>query len=100
MFGSRTQEAQTTKLEHAAIREPARSLSEHGCRVKYLPVNHAGQVDPASLAEVLAERGYRLSLGARDTQSIPDQFDPSRHMSHRFDALELDSTAAWVAAKR
>ncbi len=45
----------TTKIEHAAIREPAEALAECGGRVVYLQVDRVGRVDPASLASSLAD---------------------------------------------
>ena len=45
----------TTKIEHAAIREPAAFFAEHGVHVIYLPVTIDGWVDPASLAAALNE---------------------------------------------
>ena len=45
----------TTKVEHAAIREPAAALAEAGVRVEYLPIDRDGWVDPAVLAAALEE---------------------------------------------
>ncbi len=45
----------TTKVEHAAIREPAAALVEAGVQVVYLPINRDGWVDPAALAAALEE---------------------------------------------
>lgn len=45
----------TTKIEHAAIREPAAYFAEQGVHVVYLPVTLDGWVDPAVLAAALNE---------------------------------------------
>lgn len=43
----------TTRLEHSAIREPAEFLRRTGATVVYLPVDRAGLVRPADLADAL-----------------------------------------------
>ena len=54
-----------------------------------------------AIARCLADKGYNLSLGARDTaalaQAIAD-FNSDRVMSHTYDAHDADTCAAWVEA--
>lgn len=45
----------TTKIEHAAIREPAESLSKDNIDVRYLPLGVAGLVNPQALDGMLSE---------------------------------------------
>ena len=45
----------TTRLEHAAVREPAEQLAERGVQLVWLPVDRDGTVNPDELAAVLQE---------------------------------------------
>lgn len=45
----------TTRIEHAAVREPARRIETSGGQVVYAPVDPDGRVQYASLASLLAE---------------------------------------------
>jgi cysteine desulfurase len=40
-------------VEHSSVLEPARELEQWGWRVSYLPVNHAGLIDPQDLKAAL-----------------------------------------------
>ena len=52
-----------------------------------------------AIARRLAGEGYRLSLGVRlSARFDATGFDPERILVHRFDALEAESAADWVAA--
>ncbi|MCM0034037.1 SDR family NAD(P)-dependent oxidoreductase [Sandarakinorhabdus limnophila] len=52
-----------------------------------------------AIARRLAGEGYRLSLGVRAPARFDAAgFDPERILVHRFDALEAESAADWVAA--
>ncbi len=52
-----------------------------------------------AIARRLAGEGYCLSLGVRDPRRFAAaDFDPDRILVHRFDALEPESAADWVAA--
>ena len=52
-----------------------------------------------AIARRLAAEGYRLSLGVRDPRRFAAAgFDPERIHVHRFDAIEPESAAGWVAA--
>jgi NAD(P)-dependent dehydrogenase (short-subunit alcohol dehydrogenase family) len=52
-----------------------------------------------AIARRLAGEGYRLSLGVRDPRRFAAAgFDPDRILVHRFDAIEPESAADWVAA--
>ena len=46
----------TTKIEHAAIREPAEMLDQSGVEVIYLPVDGAGRVDRGELSQTLEDQ--------------------------------------------
>lgn len=53
-----------------------------------------------AIAEVLWEKGYALSLGAREPSTLADFCagkDPARLLACRFDALARDTHADWVA---
>lgn len=52
----------TDKLEHSAVREPARKLAELGYNVVYLPVTLAGIVDLEALAAALKRHGEDVAL--------------------------------------
>jgi len=43
----------TTKIEHAAVREPAALFASQGVEVIYLPISTDGHVDPQSVKETL-----------------------------------------------
>ena len=43
----------TTKIEHSAVREPAKLLGEWGAEVVYLPVDQSGYVEPGVLRDAL-----------------------------------------------
>jgi len=45
----------TTRIEHAAIRQPAESLAKAGLRVVHLPLAPDGSVQPADLASALKQ---------------------------------------------
>ncbi|MEQ9454479.1 MAG: cysteine desulfurase family protein [Phycisphaeraceae bacterium] len=45
----------TTAVEHAAVREPAQQLADEGVNVINLPIDPDGVVNPADLANTLAE---------------------------------------------
>lgn len=45
----------TTKVEHAAVREPAQWIEKRGGRVVWLPVDRAGRVQVDALADALQE---------------------------------------------
>ena len=49
-------------------------------------------------ARHLAALGYRLSLGARRPDSIPEDFAWGDALSHAWEATDPDSSAAWVDA--
>ncbi|MEK9723545.1 MAG: SDR family NAD(P)-dependent oxidoreductase [Rhodospirillaceae bacterium] len=51
-----------------------------------------------AIANCLAGRGYKLSLGARQPDSIPELASDAEVMTHRWDAEELATSAAWVDA--
>ena len=53
----------------------------------------------AATARLLAARGYRLSLGARDPASI-DAAAPGEALAARWEAGDPESSRAWVAATR
>jgi len=53
--GGRSRLLVTTKIEHAAIREPVEALAEAGVDVVYLPTDADGVIDPADLATSLKE---------------------------------------------
>jgi NADP-dependent 3-hydroxy acid dehydrogenase YdfG len=53
-----------------------------------------------AIAEVLWEKGYSLSLGARDPDALggfAEGRDAARLLACRFDALARDTHAAWIA---
>ncbi len=52
----------TTRTEHAAVREPAEALAEHGIDVIWLEVGEDGIVDPQQLSSVLEEVCDRQTL--------------------------------------
>jgi cysteine desulfurase len=53
----------TTEIEHPAVLESCRYLERrHGFRVTYLPVNGAGQVEPAALEAALSPRTLLVSV--------------------------------------
>jgi cysteine desulfurase len=54
----------TDKLEHSAVREPARQLAERGYNVVYLPVSPDGLVDPQALKETLDRHADDVALAA------------------------------------
>lgn len=45
----------TTKIEHAAVRQPGDALAKRGVRVVYLPLASDGSVSPADLTSALAQ---------------------------------------------
>jgi NAD(P)-dependent dehydrogenase (short-subunit alcohol dehydrogenase family) len=49
-----------------------------------------------AIAQCLHDKGYSLSLGARDPSSI--ELAGERVMTHAYDATDGDNNAAWVAA--
>lgn len=51
-----------------------------------------------AISRALAEAGYRLSLGARDTGSLNAAALPGDAITHQWDATEPASSAAWVEA--
>ena len=53
-----------------------------------------------AVARCLHDRGYTLSLGARDPKSFDriGGFEPGRTLVHRYDAAEAGAAEAWVAA--
>ena len=51
-----------------------------------------------AVARRLLEAGYGLSLGARDPGTLADLAADTRVLAQPFDALDVDSNAAWVAA--
>jgi len=53
-----------------------------------------------AIARCLHDKGYSLSLGARDATAVESAgaWDAGRVMPHRYDALDAESNAAWVDA--
>jgi len=49
-------------------------------------------------AKYLESRGYHLSLGARQPDSIPELENGMSHMTHYWEAENHDTSAAWVDA--
>jgi cysteine desulfurase len=54
----------TTKLEHSAVREPAKKLAERGYNVIWLPVDIHGVVDLNALEAALTEHGQDVAIVA------------------------------------
>jgi len=52
----------TSSIEHDAILEPCKKLSEHGVNVDYLPVNKLGSVIPSELKNHLSENTCLVSI--------------------------------------
>ena len=52
----------TSSIEHDAILEPCKKLSENGFQVDYLPVNQFGMIDPAELKEHISEKTCLVSI--------------------------------------
>ena len=53
------------------------------------------------LAKCLHDKGYSLSLGARDEVNLAEKindFDAGRMMTHRFEAQDVTTSEAWVKA--
>ncbi len=58
----------TTKIEHAAVREPAAMFATHGAEVIHLPISADGCVDPRSVKETLesqAESGDTIVISVQ-----------------------------------
>jgi NADP-dependent 3-hydroxy acid dehydrogenase YdfG len=56
-----------------------------------------------AVATCLYEKGYSLSLGARDQEALEHSianFDGERVMAHAYEATDADNNAAWVAATK
>ena len=52
----------TSSIEHDAILEPCKKLSQNGFDVKYLPVDNFGMVSPADLASKISENTGLVSI--------------------------------------
>ncbi|MEX2213340.1 MAG: cysteine desulfurase family protein [Phycisphaeraceae bacterium] len=59
----------TTKIEHSAVREPAKLLGEWGGQVVYLPVDQSGFVEPVALRDAL-----EINVRAADTAVVSVQW--------------------------
>ncbi|MEE2981113.1 MAG: SDR family NAD(P)-dependent oxidoreductase [Pseudomonadota bacterium] len=51
-----------------------------------------------AIAQCLQDKGYSLSLGARDTASFDADMAGETVMTHAYDATDATNNAAWVAA--
>jgi cysteine desulfurase len=58
----------TTRIEHPAVLDAARSLERDGFRVTYLPVDVDGLVDPADVAAAIEERTALVSVMAANSE--------------------------------
>jgi cysteine desulfurase len=58
----------TTRIEHPAVIDAARSLERDGFRVTYLPVDSDGLVDPADVAAAIEERTVLVSVMAANSE--------------------------------
>jgi len=58
----------TTRIEHPAVIDAARSLERDGFRVTYLPVDADGLVDPGDVAAAIEERTALVSVMAANSE--------------------------------
>jgi len=58
----------TTRIEHPAVLDAARSLERDGFRVTYLPVDADGLVDPGDVAAAIEERTALVSVMAANSE--------------------------------
>ncbi len=58
----------TTKIEHAAVREPAAMFAKHGVQLIHLPVNIDGWVDPAVVTATMNEHVHAGDLAMVSVQ--------------------------------
>ncbi len=52
----------TSSIEHDAILEPCKKLSQEGFQVDYLPVNQFGMIDPTELKNHISEKTSLVSI--------------------------------------
>lgn len=57
--GDRPRVLLTSRVEHAAVREPAEALERSGVKVIWLAVDGHGQIDPNAVADAAGEHGPR-----------------------------------------
>lgn len=52
----------TSSIEHDAVLEPCKKLSQKGLEIEYLPVNQFGMVDPSELKKHISENTCLVSI--------------------------------------
>lgn len=58
----------TSSVEHHAVLDVCKNLENEGHRVKYLPVNQYGRVDPESLKEAIEDDTFMISIMAANNE--------------------------------
>jgi cysteine desulfurase len=98
----------TTKVEHAAVREPAAMLGGQGVDVTYLPVTRDGWVDPATVAALLAQQvkpGDTAVVSVQWANNETGVIQPIAEIAATVDAIRLnvkerEAASGWPARTR
>jgi len=93
----------STRIEHAAVREPVEQLAAAGMRVAYLSTNIDGRVDPVSLADALADAAGNAFITVQWANNETGVIQPIAELVEHVDAhrdgggevlLHVDATQA------
>ncbi len=76
----------TTRVEHAAVREPVEQFADAGMRVAYLSTNIDGRVDPGSLADALADAGGNVFITVQWANNETGVIQPIAELVEHVDA--------------
>jgi cysteine desulfurase len=93
----------TTRVEHAAVREPVERLASDGMRVAYLPTDIDGRIDGESLADALADTAGNVLIAVQWANNETGVIQPIAELVERVNAhrdsggnvlLHVDATQA------